>query len=83
MTVRAVETNAWRAGEVACSGRQPVYVVSDDEREFARDFLSHKGSGPFVAVQLQAADRYRDYPHLETVVKSLAQHCDVLVFAFA
>jgi ADP-heptose:LPS heptosyltransferase len=66
--------------DLECSGRQPVYVVSDDERKFARNFLSDKGSGPFVAVQLQAADRYRDYPHLETVVKSLSEHCDVLVF---
>lgn len=66
--------------ELTRFGRRPVYVVSEDEREFAREFLSHRGSGPFVAVQLQAADRYRDYPHLEAVVKALAEHCDVLVF---
>jgi len=66
--------------DLAVSGRQPVYRVSDDERELARRFLNQAGSGPFVAVQLQAADRYRDYPHLESVVKSLAEHCDVLVF---
>jgi ADP-heptose:LPS heptosyltransferase len=65
---------------LARSGRQPVYVVSDEEREFGRAFLRQRGTGPFVAVQLQAADRYRDYPHLESVVKSLAEHCDVLVF---
>jgi ADP-heptose:LPS heptosyltransferase len=66
--------------DLARFGRDPVYTVSDDERKFARAFLSQKGSGPFVAVQLQAADRYRDYPHLETVVKSLSEHHDVLVF---
>jgi ADP-heptose:LPS heptosyltransferase len=68
------------ASDLASFGRDPVYTVSDDERKIARDFLIQKGSGPFVAVQLQAADRYRDYPHLETVVKSLAEHYDVLVF---
>jgi len=62
------------------SGRRPVYVVSDDEREFARRFLSQRGAGPFVAIQFQAADGYRDYPHLKSVVKSLAEQCDVLVF---
>lgn len=66
--------------DLAVSGRRPAYIVSDDEREFARRFLSQTGAGPFVAVQLQAADRYRDYPHLESVVKSLAEQCDVLVF---
>jgi len=66
--------------DLACSGRRPVYLVSEEEQEFARSFLSHRGSGPFVAVQLQAADRYRDYPYLETVVKALAEHCDVFVF---
>jgi ADP-heptose:LPS heptosyltransferase len=56
-------------------------VVSDDDRESARDFLSRRGPGPFVAVQLRAADRYRDYPHMEAVVEGLAERCHVLVFS--
>jgi ADP-heptose:LPS heptosyltransferase len=66
--------------ELTRFGRRPVYVVGDEERAWAREFLKKKGSRPFVAVQLQAADQYRDYPHLETVVKALAERSDVLVF---
>jgi predicted SAM-dependent methyltransferase len=61
-------------------GRRPVYVVSEEERQFAAEFLLQQGPGPFFAVQLKAADSYRDYDHLETVVKMLAGHGRVLVF---
>jgi hypothetical protein len=60
--------------------RRPVYVIPECERADARDFLRRCGSGPFVAVQLQTADGYRDYPHMETAVGLLAETCDVLVF---
>lgn len=59
---------------------RPVYVIPELERTAARDLLKQCGNGPFVAVQLQTADGYRDYPHMETVVELLAETCDVLVF---
>jgi ADP-heptose:LPS heptosyltransferase len=66
--------------ELSRFGRQPVYVVSEEERQWAREFLNKTAGGPFAAIQLRAADQYRDYPHLESVAKALAERYHVLIF---
>jgi len=62
--------------------KHPRYFVSDEERRFQEDFWKqNKLAGKTViGVQLQAAESYRDYPHMADLVRTLAQDAAVLLF---
>jgi len=53
---------------------RPRYAVSEEEQAFADAFWREHGLGrePVVAVQYRAAEPYRDYPHMDAVIRALA-----------
>jgi ADP-heptose:LPS heptosyltransferase len=63
-------------------GRKPVYLVTEEEKAWARSFFAERGLAPeqCIAVQPYAADSYRDYPHMEALVACLAENQPVLLF---
>lgn len=71
-----------RALRLRASAMKPRYFVSDEERMFQRSFWREQGleGSPVIAVQLRADEVYRDYPHMEQLVKELARDHRVLVF---
>jgi ADP-heptose:LPS heptosyltransferase len=56
--------------------------VSETEREFQADFWKRHGlpGRTVIGVQLQAAETYRDYPHMKDLVEKLSQDAVVLLF---
>jgi ADP-heptose:LPS heptosyltransferase len=62
--------------------KQPRYFISDAERSFQQDFWQAHGldGRTVIGVQLQAAEPYRDYPHMDTVVRSLAEDAAIILF---
>lgn len=50
--------------------RTPVYVVSEKEKKWARDFLGGM-SRPIIAVQMEASVISKTYPHMQKVVEDL------------
>jgi ADP-heptose:LPS heptosyltransferase len=69
----------WRLHQM---NRKPVYVITQEEREFQKRFwIEHGLSGKTViAVQLRSDEVYRDYPHMESLVRRLSNRFHVLVF---
>lgn len=63
-------------------GRTPVYTVTEEEKTWAGNFFTKHGLVPeqCIAVQPYAADSYKDYPHMESLVARLADTRPVLVF---
>lgn len=66
----------------ALAGRKPVYIITEEEKTWARHFFAERGLSPqqCIAVQPYAADSYKDYPHMEQLVTRLAKNQPVLVF---
>jgi len=62
--------------------RRPRYFVSDDEKVFAAWFWgAHELEGKqVIGVQLHAEEVYRNYPHMEQLVRALAHDKTVLLF---
>jgi len=63
-------------------GHKPVYVVTEDEKAWARNFFAEHNltPGQCIAVQPYAEDSYRNYPHMEELVRRLAETQPVLLF---
>lgn len=62
--------------------RRPRYFLSEEDKEFREKFWREKGLAgkTVIGVQLHADEVYRDYPHVEHLVRRLAQRYTVLVF---
>ncbi|OXS29867.1 MAG: hypothetical protein BCS36_03130 [Desulfovibrio sp. MES5] len=62
--------------------KKPVYSVTEQERQWAEQFLSNLGVMPknFLAVQPYAADNYRNYPAIKDVIYTLAKSYSILIF---
>ena len=62
--------------------RRPLYVVTAEERAYRDRFFEALGLAGrrVVGVQLRADESYRDYPHMEALVRALARSFPVLVF---
>lgn len=62
--------------------KRPRYFVSDGEKSFAAWFWNvHQLAGrPVIAVQLHAEEVYRNYPHMQRLVRELAKKRTVLLF---
>ncbi len=63
-------------------GTKPRYVITPEELVFqSRFFAEHRLNGKTViGIQLRADETYRDYPHMNELVKMLAAKYTVLVF---
>ena len=64
------------------TGRIPVYAVSAEEAQFAREFVARHAAagGPRIAVHLHSADTYKDYLRMPELVEQLAQLGTVFLF---
>lgn len=62
--------------------RNPRYFVSKEEREFQADFWHEHGltAKRVIGVQLHSDEVYRNYPHMQQLVKLLILEYHVLVF---
>jgi ADP-heptose:LPS heptosyltransferase len=62
--------------------RQPLYYINAHEKELQRLFWHQNrlNGKTVIGVQLHADESYRDYPHMKTLVKTLAERFSVLVF---
>lgn len=62
--------------------RRPRYVLSEEDKEFREAFWQRHGLAgkEVIGVQLHADEVYRDYPHMEQLVRKLARRKTVLVF---
>lgn len=62
--------------------KKPVYCVTNEEKNWACNFLNQHCITPekFIAIQPYAADNYRNYPHIEKVIFRLSKIFPVLVF---
>jgi ADP-heptose:LPS heptosyltransferase/predicted metal-dependent hydrolase len=71
-----------RGRQLRAMDKRPRYFVSEAERNFQEDFWKrHNLLGrTVVGLQLQAAEPYRDYPHMADLVRTLAQDAVVLLF---
>lgn len=63
-------------------GRKPVYIITQEETEWAKFFFNERGlkAEECVALQPYAADSYKNYPDMETLALHLANNQHVLVF---
>lgn len=63
--------------------RRPRYVVTDAERERQRLFFERSGLAGqrVIAVQLRSDETYRDYLHMDALVRELASEWPVIAFA--
>lgn len=63
--------------------RRPRYVLSESDRELQRVFFEKHGldGQAVVAVQLRSDERYRDYAHMDGLVRELAREWRVIAFA--
>lgn len=61
---------------------RPRYFITEEEQLFQKKFwYTHRLAGKrVVGVQLHADETYRDYPHMESLVKTLAREMIVLLF---
>jgi ADP-heptose:LPS heptosyltransferase len=64
------------------SDRKPRYFIHEEEQHFKNNFwLQNNLTGKkVIGVQLHSDETYRNYPHMEMVVKELAKEYSVLVF---
>jgi ADP-heptose:LPS heptosyltransferase len=71
-----------RGRQLKAMDKRPRYFVTGEERDFQQDFWKHHGlpGKTVIGVQLQAAEPYRDYPHMAELVRALAQDAVVLLF---
>ena len=71
-----------RGRQLQAMDKRPRYFVTEAERDFQEDFWKRYGlvGKTVVGVQLQAAEPYRDYPHMADLVRTLAQDAVVLLF---
>lgn len=62
--------------------RRPRYFLSEEDKEFREAFWRNHGliGKEVVGVQLHADEIYRDYPHMEQLVREIARNRTVLVF---
>ena len=60
----------------------PRYVITEEEQLFQRTFWRTRGldGKRVIGIQLHADETYRNYPHMETVVRILARTMTVLLF---
>ena len=60
----------------------PRYYITEEERKFAKQFLALHNSQnrSVVGIHLSAADSYKDYADIATVIQALAQNYLVLLF---
>lgn len=70
------------ARRVRAAGLRPRFELGRQEREFAQCFWdAHSlGADKVIGVQLAAAESYRDFPHLDPVIRQLAPSYPVIVF---
>jgi len=61
---------------------RPLYFITEEEQLFQKRFWhAHRLDGKrVVGVQLHADETYRDYPHMESLAKTLAREMTVLLF---
>ena len=71
-----------RGRQLQAMDKRPRYFVTEAERDFQEDFWKRHGllGKTVIGVQLQAAEPYRDYPHMADLVRTLAQDAVVLLF---
>jgi len=71
-----------RGRQLQAMDKRPRYFVTEAERDFQEDFWKRHGlvGKTVIGVQLQAAEPYRDYPHMADLVRKLAQDAVVLLF---
>ena len=62
--------------------RQPRYFLSEEDKEFRESFWINQGliGKEVIGVQLHADEIYRDYPHMEQLVREIARSRTVLLF---
>ncbi len=62
--------------------RKPRFFFTDKELEFAEDFWQsfNLGNRPVIGIQVHSDEEYRDYPHMEELVKEISSKQTVLVF---
>jgi ADP-heptose:LPS heptosyltransferase len=77
---RAMGVSRWRLWRTA--GFLPSYSVSDDEAQWAAQYLQRENPRglPVIGVQPFAADSYRNWPYVERFVEEAARTRLVLVF---
>ncbi|RMF58203.1 MAG: hypothetical protein D6748_09430 [Calditrichaeota bacterium] len=64
------------------NGLLPRYFLTPVEKDFQQQFFHshHLSDKKVIGVQLKADETYRDYPHMEALVKLLSTKYTVLVF---
>ncbi|UCF65732.1 MAG: glycosyltransferase family 9 protein [bacterium] len=62
--------------------RRPRYHIFEEEKKFQQIFWQEQqlNGKTVIGVQLHSDESYRDYPHMKTLVRKLAEHHTVLVF---
>lgn len=63
--------------------RRPLYVLSAQDRELQGSFFRTHGLAGrvVVGVQLRSDERYRDYAHMDALVREMARRFAVIAFA--
>lgn len=76
---RALGIRGWR---LRTMDRRPRYFITEKEKEFQRKFWKERylDGKAVIGVQLQAAEPYKDYPHMEDLVRRLAAEFMVIIF---
>lgn len=66
------------------SGTRPHFAFSEEELDFQKAFFGDHGlhSRSVIGVHLKSADSYKDYPHMEDLVRSLLSLPDTRVLLF-
>ena len=61
---------------------RPVYSLSEDEKEFAKDFWCRMNFNDkkVIGIQLHTDESYRDYPLIEKLVEKISKNYAVLLF---
>jgi len=61
---------------------KPKFIFTENELEFADEFWKSFGLNgkPVIGVQIHSDERYRDYPHMEKLVKEISSTHTVIVF---
>lgn len=62
--------------------KRPRYFLTDEEKVYQRNFWeNHRLEGKkVIGIQLHAAERYKDYPHMSDLVRQLAVNSMVILF---
>jgi ADP-heptose:LPS heptosyltransferase/tetratricopeptide (TPR) repeat protein len=71
-----------RGGRLRKMNKLPRYFITELEKDFQLNFWKNHGldGKTVIGIQLQAAEPYRDYPHMADLVRALAKDAVVLLF---